>query len=50
MCRFACKELIDKWRCDKEFIWTTSNCECECDTSCDVGQYLDYENGKCRKH
>ena len=25
------------------------NCECECDKSCDVGEYLDYENCKCRK-
>ena len=23
--------------------------ECECDKSCDVGEYLDYENCKCRK-
>ena len=34
---------------DKEFIWNPSNCECECDKSCDVGEYLDYENWKCRK-
>ena len=26
-----------------------SNCECECDKSCDVGEYLDCENCKCRK-
>ena len=26
-----------------------SNCECECDKPCDVGEYLDYENCKCRK-
>ena len=26
-----------------------SNCECECDKSCDFGEYLDYENWKCRK-
>ena len=26
-----------------------SNCECKCDKSCDVGDYLDYENFKCRK-
>ena len=25
------------------------NCECECDRSCDIGEYLDYENCKCRK-
>ena len=44
-----CKELIDKGICDKGFIWNPSNCECECDKSCDVGEYLDYENCKCRK-
>ena len=27
----------------------TSNCECECDKACDIGEYLDYENCKCRK-
>ena len=43
------KELIEKGICDKEFIWNPSNCECECDKSCDVGEYLDYENCKCRK-
>ena len=26
-----------------------SNCECECDKSCDFGEYLDYENCKCIK-
>ena len=35
--------------CDKEFIWNPSNCECECDKSCDIGEYLDYKNCKCRK-
>ena len=34
---------------DKKFIWNPSNCQCECDKSCDVGEYLDYENCKCRK-
>ena len=48
-CRCECKELIDKGICDEEFIWNTSNCECEYDKSCDVGEYLDYENCKCRK-
>ena len=28
-CRCECKELIDKGRCDKGFIWNPSNCECE---------------------
>ena len=33
----------------KWFIWNLSNCECECDKSGDVGEYLDYENCRCRK-
>ena len=41
--------MIDKGVCDKEFIWNPSNCECECDKSCDAGEYLDYENCRCRK-
>ena len=44
-----CKELIDKGVCDKEFLWNPSNCECECDKSCNIGEYLDYSNCKCRK-
>ena len=46
-CRCECKKLIDKDVCDKEFIWNTSNCEC--DKSCDIREYLDYSNCKCRK-
>ena len=45
-CRCEYKELIDNGVCDKGFIWNPSNCECE---TCDVGEYLDYENCKCRK-
>ena len=48
-CRCECKELIDKGICDKGYIWNPSNCECECDKSCDVGEYLNYKNRKCRK-
>ena len=48
-CRCECKELIDKGVCDKGYAWNPSNCECECDKSCDVDEYLDYENYKCRK-
>ena len=36
--------------CNKGFIWNPSNCECECDKACDVGEYLDYESCKCRKN
>ena len=35
--------------CDEVFIWNPSSCECRCDKSCDVGEYLDYENCKNRK-
>ena len=31
------------------YIQNPSICECECDNSCDVVEYLDYENCKCRK-
>ena len=48
-CRCEQKELIDKEVCDEGFIWNPSNCECECDKSCDVGDYLDYESCKCKK-
>ena len=34
---------------DKGFIWNPSNCECESDKSCDIDEYLDYQNCKCRK-
>ena len=48
-CKCECKELIDKEIHDKGFIWNPSNCECECDKSCDVGEYLDNKNYRCRK-
>ena len=35
--------------CDKGFTWNPSNCECECDKSCDIREYRDYKNCKCRK-
>ena len=37
------------WQCNEGFIWNSSNCEYECDTSCEVGEYLNYKNCKCRK-
>ena len=48
-CKSECKELIDKEVCAKGFIWNPSNCECKCDKSCDIGEYLDYSNCKCKK-
>ena len=47
--RCQCKELIDKGVWDREYALNLTNCECDCDKSCDVGEYLDYENCKCRK-
>ena len=39
-CRCECKEeeLSDKERSDKGFIWYLSNCKCEFDKSCNVGE------------
>ena len=35
----------------KHIFFNPSNCECECDKSCDIdiGEYLDYSKCKCRK-
>ena len=48
-CMCECEESINKGICDKGFTWNPSNCNCECDKSCDIGEYLDYLNGKCRE-
>ena len=48
-CRRECKELIDKEVCDKGYFFDPSNCDCECDKSCGIGEYLDYSNCKWRK-
>ena len=42
-------KIIDEGLCNKGFIRNPSNCECECDTSCDIGEHLDYSNCKRRK-
>ena len=48
-CRCGCKEdLIDNMVCDKGFRWTLSSCDCECDKSCGIGEYLDYKSCVCR--
>ena len=49
-CRCECKELVDKGTCNKGFIWNPSNHEYECNKSCDVGEYLDYSDCKCKKN
>ena len=46
--RCECKELIGKVIHDKGFVWNPTNCECECDKACYIGEYLDYKNCKCR--
>ena len=47
--RYECKELTDKGKCGDGFIWNPRACECECDKSCNVGEYLDYVKCKYRK-
>ena len=47
-CRCEYEELIYEGRFYEGFIWNPSNCECECDKSCNIGQYLDYQNCKCK--
>ena len=46
-CSFKCKGLIGKRICDKGFIWNPRDCDSECNKSCNVSEYLDYE--KCGK-
>ena len=41
--------VCDKGVCDKAYVWNPSNCECKCDKSCSIGEYLDYSSRKCRK-
>ena len=48
-CRCAWIEQIHKGISDKGFIWNPSNCECECDNSWNVGEYVDYSDSKYRK-
>ena len=48
-CRCECKESNDKGRCNDGFTRNPIICKFECDKSCNIGQYLDYKNCKCRK-
>ena len=41
--------MIDKSRGDDGFIWIPTIYEYECAKSCNVREYLDYENCRCRK-
>ena len=35
---------------NKRFIYNPSNCNCECNKSCNTSAYLDYKNCKCKKN
>ena len=35
--------------CGKGYNWNPSNCECEYNKLCDISDYLNYKNCKCRK-
>ena len=48
-CRCECKDLIEKGVYDKGYIWNPSNCNCECNKSCDISEDLDYKNCKYKK-
>ena len=49
-CKCECREeFIDKERWNKGFIWNPSHCNCEFDKSCEIKEYLDYKNCKCRR-
>ena len=43
-CKCEYGELIDKGTCNKGCIWDTSNCEYECDKSCDIEEYWEKFN------
>ena len=48
-CRCESTESVDKGICNKGFDWNPSKFNCECDKSCNVREYLDSKNSKCRK-
>ena len=50
ICRCECKELINKGIYNKGYAWNPSNCECEGVKSCNVGEYLNYSDCKCKKN
>ena len=41
--------MIDKGKCDNQFIYNPTICECECDKPRDAGDCSGYENCKCKK-
>ena len=41
--------MTDEDRCDNGFVWNSTICQCECEKSCDAGEYLDYTNFNSRR-
>ena len=49
-CKCKCREdLVDRIVCDKGFSCNPSDCSCECDKSCGIGEYPDYKSCVCKK-
>ena len=42
------KDFAGIINCTKGYTWNPSTCECQCDTWCKPGQYLDHKNGICK--
>ena len=48
-CRCDCNEdFAGIINCTKGYTWNPSNCECQFDTWCKPGQYLDHKNCICK--
>ena len=48
-CRWDCNEnFAGIINCAKGYTWNPSTCECQCDTWCIPGQYLDHKNCVCK--
>ena len=48
-CRYDCNEdFAGIINCTKGYTWNRSTCECQCDTWCKPGQYLDRKNCICK--
>ena len=48
-CRCECKERDDWSSCKDDYILNPSVCDCECNKTCKIGEYLDIENCSCKK-
>ena len=45
-CKFLCK--LNSSVCNNKHFWNGDTCECQCDTWCKPGQYLDHKNCVCK--